>query len=111
MFASAVDAVTCAVEVQEKMAERTASGAGPRILFRIGINVGVIIDGDDILGDGVNVAARVENARAKGDGSQACYESSADSLRMTRSRTLTSSGVSAASIFVSCASANGTILR
>jgi TolB-like protein/class 3 adenylate cyclase len=61
-FASAVDAVTCAVEVQEKMAERAAEGSGPRIQFRVGINIGdIIIDGDDILGDGVNVAARVEN--------------------------------------------------
>jgi adenylate cyclase len=61
-FASSVDAVTCAIVIQEKMAERSASGAEPRIVFRIGINVGdVIIDGDDIFGDGVNVAARVEN--------------------------------------------------
>jgi adenylate cyclase len=61
-FASAVDAVTCAVAIQEKMAERSPSGTEPRITFRIGINVGdVIIDGDDIFGDGVNVAARVEN--------------------------------------------------
>ena len=58
-FASAVDAVTCAMAVQAKMAERTSE---PRITFRIGINVGdIIIDGDDIFGDGVNVAARVEN--------------------------------------------------
>ena len=56
-FASAVDAVTCAMAVQEKMA-----GAGSKIAFRIGINVGdIIIEGDDIFGDGVNVAARVEN--------------------------------------------------
>jgi adenylate cyclase len=61
-FASSVDAVTCAVAIQEKMAERSASDAEPRIVFRIGINVGdIIIDGDDIFGDGVNVAARVEN--------------------------------------------------
>jgi adenylate cyclase len=61
-FASAVDAVTCAVAVQEKMAERTAKGTEPRIQFRFGINVGdIIIDGGDIFGDGVNVAARVEN--------------------------------------------------
>ena len=61
-FGSAVDAVTCAVAIQEKMAERSASGPEPRIRFRIGINVGdIIIDGDDIFGDGVNVAARVEN--------------------------------------------------
>src|SRR6267142_680589 len=61
-FASAVDAITCAVAVQEKMAERTAEVTGPRIQFRVGINIGdIIIDGDDIFGDGVNVAARVEN--------------------------------------------------
>src|SRR5229473_619330 len=59
-FASAVDAVTCAVAVQEKMADQTAEGS--RIQFRIGINIGeILIDGDDIFGDGVNVAARVEN--------------------------------------------------
>jgi adenylate cyclase len=61
-FASAVDAVTCAVAIQEKLAERSPSGTEPQIAFRIGINVGdVIVDGDDIFGDGVNVAARVEN--------------------------------------------------
>jgi adenylate cyclase len=61
-FASAADTVTCAIAIQEEMAERSASGAEPRIRFRIGINVGdIIIDGDDIFGDGVNVAARVEN--------------------------------------------------
>jgi TolB-like protein/class 3 adenylate cyclase len=61
-FASTVDAVTCAIAIQEKMVERSASGPEPRIRFRIGINVGeIIIDGDDIFGDGVNVAARVEN--------------------------------------------------
>jgi len=61
-FASAVDAVSCAVALQEKMAERTPEGTEPRIQFRVGINVGdIIIDGGDIFGDGVNVAARVEN--------------------------------------------------
>ena len=60
-FASAVDAVTCAIAVQDSMAARNETFA-PRITFRIGINVGdIIIDGDDIFGDGVNVAARVEN--------------------------------------------------
>jgi len=60
-FASAVDAVTCAISVQEKMAAR-AGDAAPKIAFRIGINVGdIIIYDDDIFGDGVNVAARVEN--------------------------------------------------
>ena len=60
-FASVVDAVACAVSVQSKMVERNEV-AGPRINFRIGINIGdIIIDGDDMFGDGVNVAARVEN--------------------------------------------------
>ena len=58
-FASVVDAVTCAVVVQEKMAERNKA-TEPKISFRIGINIGdIIIDGDDIFGDGVNVAVRV----------------------------------------------------
>ena len=58
-FASAVDAVTCAVAIQQKVADKT--GEGPRIQFRVGINIGdIIIDRDDIFGDGVNVAARVE---------------------------------------------------
>jgi adenylate cyclase len=61
-FSSVVDAVRCAVEVQRGMAERNAGVApGKRLDFRIGINVGdIIIDGDDIFGDGVNVAARLE---------------------------------------------------
>jgi len=62
VFASVVDAVRCAVELQHEMAERNA-GVAPdrRIEFRMGINVGdVIRDGRDIYGDGVNVAARLE---------------------------------------------------
>jgi adenylate cyclase len=61
-FSSVVDAVRCAVEVQRGMAERNAGVASDkRLYFRIGINVGdIIIDGDDIFGDGVNVAARLE---------------------------------------------------
>ncbi len=61
-FASVVDAVRCAVDVQREMAERNAGvPAETRIEFRIGINLGdIIIDGDDIFGDGVNVAARLE---------------------------------------------------
>ena len=60
-FPSAVDAVTCAMTVQTKMRERNASAA-QKITFRIGINIGdIIIDGNDIYGDGVNVAARVEH--------------------------------------------------
>ena len=60
-FASVVDAVACAVVVQGKMAERNET-TEPKISFRIGINIGdIIIDQDDIFGDGVNVAARVES--------------------------------------------------
>jgi TolB-like protein/class 3 adenylate cyclase len=62
-FASAVDAVRSAVEVQRSMAEQNAAVLlDQRIEFRIGINVGdIIVDSDDIFGDGVNVAARVES--------------------------------------------------
>ena len=61
-FASAVDAVTCAIEIQKQVRERNAgSPEDSRIQFRIGINVGdIIVDGDDIYGDGVNVAARIQ---------------------------------------------------
>jgi len=61
-FPSVVDAVRCAVDVQRGMAERNERIAPDRRLdFRIGINVGdIIIDGDDIFGDGVNVAARLQ---------------------------------------------------
>ena len=61
-FVSVVDAVRCAVDIQRGMAERNAEvPSDERIEFRIGINVGdIIFDGDDIFGDGVNVAARLE---------------------------------------------------
>ena len=61
-FASVVDAVRCAVDIQREMAERNvAVPAARRIEYRIGINVGdIIIDEGDIYGDGVNVAARLE---------------------------------------------------
>jgi adenylate cyclase len=61
-FASAVDAVTCAIELQKKVREcNSGNPEDSRIWFRIGINVGdVIVDGDDIYGDGVNVAARIQ---------------------------------------------------
>ena len=61
-FVSVVDAVRCAVDIQRGMAERNATvPSDRRIEFRIGINVGdIIFDGDDIFGDGVNVAARLE---------------------------------------------------
>ena len=61
-FASVVDAVSCAVNIQRNMVHRNAGiVADKQIVFRIGINVGdIIIDGDDIFGDGVNIAARLE---------------------------------------------------
>jgi adenylate cyclase len=61
-FASVVDAVRCAVKIQDEMTERNADvPPARRIEFRIGINVGdIIIDESDIFGDGVNVAARLE---------------------------------------------------
>src|SRR5271154_4811870 len=61
-FPSVVDAVECAVAVQAVMAERNEGiPQGRRMLFRIGVNLGdILVEGDDILGDGVNVAARLE---------------------------------------------------
>src|ERR1700726_328000 len=67
-FASIVDAVRCAVEVQRGMADRN-DGTPPekRIEFRIGVNLGdVIAEGEDIFGDGVNVAARLETLAEPG---------------------------------------------
>jgi adenylate cyclase len=67
-FPTVVDAVRCAVDIQRGMAERNASvPPEQRIEFRIGINVGdIIIDGDDIFGDGVNVAARLQTLAEPG---------------------------------------------
>jgi len=67
-FASVVDALRCAVDVQQGMTKRNAEvPQGKQIEFRVGINVGdIIIDGDDIYGDGVNVAARLEGLAEPG---------------------------------------------
>jgi adenylate cyclase len=87
-FASAVDAVNCAMEVQKSMANRndanaTNANGNLRIVFRIGINVGdIIIDGDDIFGDGVNVAARVEAECEPG-----CVYLSANAFEQIRNKT------------------------
>ena len=75
-FPSVVDAVECAVAVQAVMAERNEGvPVDRRMLFRIGINLGdILIEGDDILGDGVNVAARLEGIAEPGG---ICISSSA----------------------------------
>jgi class 3 adenylate cyclase len=61
-FPSVVAAVECAIAIQKMMAERNAAlPEAKRILYRVGVNLGdILIDGEDILGDGVNVAARLE---------------------------------------------------
>jgi TolB-like protein/class 3 adenylate cyclase len=75
-FLSVVDAVECAVAVQAVLAERNDGvPQDRRMLFRIGINLGdVLIEGEDILGDGVNVAARLEGIAEPGG---ICVSSSA----------------------------------
>ncbi len=67
-FASVVDAVRAAVETQEAVTEHNADlPENKRIEFRVGVNLGdVVIDGDDIHGDGVNVAARLEGMAEPG---------------------------------------------
>jgi class 3 adenylate cyclase len=75
-FPSVVDAVECAVAVQAVMAQRNEDiPQDRRMLFRIGINLGdILIEGDDILGDGVNVASRLEGIAEPGG---ICVSSSA----------------------------------
>ncbi len=67
-FGSAVEAVLCAIEVQRQMTARNAEiAAARRFEFRIGINLGdVIVEADDVNGDGVNIAARLEQAAPPG---------------------------------------------
>ncbi len=67
-FPSVVDAVRCAVAIQQAMVEREADVPEERrIRYRVGVNLGdIVIDGDDILGDGVNVAARLEGLAEPG---------------------------------------------
>jgi class 3 adenylate cyclase/pimeloyl-ACP methyl ester carboxylesterase len=67
-FASAIDAVRCAIDIQRAMAKRNADiPQGRRVAFRIGINVGdIIIEDGDIYGDGVNIAVRLEGVAEAG---------------------------------------------
>ena len=68
-FSSAVDAVECAVSIQKHMEDRNSKQPPEhRIVLRIGIDLGdVIVDGDDLYGDGVNTAARLEQLADPGD--------------------------------------------
>src|SRR5262249_36930055 len=67
-FQSVVDAVRCAVAMQGATAEREAVlPQERRIAFRVGINLGdIVVEGDDILGDGVNISARLESIAEPG---------------------------------------------
>src|SRR5579863_3811460 len=67
-FQSVTEALSCAVDFQRRMARRNRDMAASRaLLYRIGINLGdVIVEGDDIFGDGVNVAARLESMAEPG---------------------------------------------
>jgi adenylate cyclase len=67
-FPSAVEAVQCAVQIQRRMAERNSEVPEDRcITFRIGINIGdIVVEGEDIYGDGVNVASRIEGLSEPG---------------------------------------------
>jgi class 3 adenylate cyclase len=66
-FVSVVDAVRCAVAVQRHMAAAADEPAEQRLQYRVGINVGdVLAEGDDILGDSVNIAARLEGIAEPG---------------------------------------------
>jgi adenylate cyclase len=83
-FRSVVDAVRCAIEVQNGMAERNAGvAADRRIEFRIGIHIGDVVEetDGDLMGDGVNIAARLEGVAAPG---AICL--SEDAYRQVRSR-------------------------
>lgn len=67
-FGSTVEAVRCAITIQDELRVRNAELVpGRQMQFRIGINVGdVLVDGDDLLGDGINVAARLESIASPG---------------------------------------------
>lgn len=82
-FPSVVDAVRCVIEVQTAVAAKTAGiPEDRRIAFRVGVNLGdIIIDGDDIFGDGVNIAARLEALSEPGG---ACL--SDDAFRQVRGK-------------------------
>ncbi|MBV9567318.1 MAG: adenylate/guanylate cyclase domain-containing protein, partial [Hyphomicrobiales bacterium] len=83
-FRSVVDAVRCAVEVQSSMAERNAElPPERRIEFRVGIHIGDVVEEEDgdLMGDGVNIAARLEGVAAPG-----AISLSEDAYRQVKSR-------------------------
>ncbi len=85
-FRSAVDAVRCAIEIQNAMVERNAGVAeASRIVFRIGVHVGDVIEESDgdLMGDGVNIAARIEGICEPGGItlSAAAYEHARDRVK------------------------------
>ena len=86
-FGSLVDAVRAAVELQQAVADHNSDRPqGPRIEYRVGVNLGdVVIDGDDIHGDGVNVAARLEGLAEPGGVfvSAAVYEQVRDRIDLS----------------------------
>jgi adenylate cyclase len=86
-FASAVDAVECAVEIQEELRSRNAQlPANRQMEFRLGVNLGdVIVEGEQIYGDGVNIAARLQGLA---EGGAVCisgtvYDQIEDKLRFS----------------------------
>ncbi len=88
-FPSVVDAVQCAAKVQTELAKRNAGEAAAaierRIVFRVGVNLGdVIVEGDDLYGDGVNVAARLEGICEPGGVavSASAYDQVRDKLKL-----------------------------
>ena len=84
-FPSVVDAVRCAAKVQTEMAKRDAEPAERRIVFRVGVNLGdVIVEGEDLFGDGVNVAARLEGICEPGGVavSASAYDQVRDKLKL-----------------------------
>jgi class 3 adenylate cyclase len=105
-FASVVDAVQCVIEVQTAMALKMSDvPEDRRIAFRIGVNIGdIIIDGDDIFGDGVNIAARLQQIAAPGGvcvssrvgahrACEICRPGSPPNSALTRSRNINGSRV------------------
>jgi adenylate cyclase len=66
-FGSVVEAVSCAIEIQDAVAQSKPPAGEPALLYRMGINLGdVVVEGDDIYGDGVNVAARLQELAQAG---------------------------------------------